>query len=337
MPASAGFEVYMYDVTDFLHRLDHLHHVNPNQLLSDRLPDLLYGFVKKEASGSSLEDVVEHHFRGVGKLLRGKLVISVSTFAKCDRSDTIKIAMATELLHNASLVHDDICDRDDLRRGNACVWKAFGSETALCFGDWLIGLSFKLIASLDHPSAGAGISSLLAETLCALSKGQAREFATKPVDNWSEYLEIVRQKTSPLITFPVVAPLTLGNLQEEISIAKRAITELGVAYQIANDIEGVLGDDGHENPLGDLRRSAPNAVMIANVERTNTHFHNSGHRPQGHDSIPYCLQKIDGNISTATADLEQLPADLQAAIDPLVRYLKHSIRMRTTVAQRRYA
>ena len=327
----------MLEVTDFLHRLDRLQHVNPDQLLSDHLPDLLHSFVKREARGSSLEDVVDHHFRSGGKLLRGKLVISVSAFAKCDHNDTVKIAMATELLHNASLVHDDICDRDDLRRGTACVWKAFGSETALCFGDWLIGLSFKLISHLDHPTAGAKISARLAETLCALSRGQAREFATKPVDNWSEYLEIVRQKTSPLITFPVVAPLTLGNLESNISVAKEAITELGVAYQIANDVEGVLGDDGHENPLGDLRRSAPNAVMIATLERTKVHSRTSGHKPPGHESIPYCLQKIDEHIAAATADLDQLPAELQKAIDPLVRYLKHSIRMRTTLAQRRYA
>ncbi|MGB1397662.1 MAG: hypothetical protein ACPG7R_07460, partial [Planctomycetota bacterium] len=63
----------------------------------------------------------------------------------------------------------------------------------------------------------------------------------------------------------------------------------------------------------------------------------SGHKPPGHESIPYCLLKIDEHIAAATADLNQLPQQLQEAIDPLVRYLKHSIRMRTTLAQRRYA
>jgi len=98
-----------------------------------------------------LAKAARYHFRDTGKMLRARLALSAEKhFESHPEASTYQAtlcwAAAIEVLHNASLIHDDISDGDQLRRNRPTVWFKFGRDIALALGDWLIGLSFKLAA-----------------------------------------------------------------------------------------------------------------------------------------------------------------------------------------------
>ena len=89
-------------------------------------------------AGEPLSFAAAHHFENPGKMLRARMVMRGAHLLSVDNAAAVRWAAAVELLHNASLVHDDICDGDKLRRGQQAVWAKFGRHVALTLGDWLI-------------------------------------------------------------------------------------------------------------------------------------------------------------------------------------------------------
>ena len=143
---------------------------------------------------NSLHSIAHFHFRRFGKLLRGRTALKVSTTVGLKRSAALNWAIAVELMHNASLVHDDICDQDTNRHHHPTIFSAFGTPSAVCFGDWLVARSFELaIKSVSSDKGVAAIDSLAA-AMRFLSEGQSSEFNQIPVLNWSAYDEVVGKK-----------------------------------------------------------------------------------------------------------------------------------------------
>jgi geranylgeranyl pyrophosphate synthase len=108
-------------------------------------------------------------------------------------------AAAVEILHNASLVHDDICDGDMVRRGMPSVWAQHGKDTALALGDWLIALSFELASEAACIGQTPKLVSVLSHHMAATTTGQALEFAIDSYPSWSKYMDISTGKTGPFI------------------------------------------------------------------------------------------------------------------------------------------
>ena len=140
---------------------------------------------------------------------------------------------AIEELHNASLIHDDICDGDRLRRGRPAVWAKYGRDIALTFGDWLVALSFELAAEAAQRSQTPMLVKILADHMKTTTMGEAREFDIKRNSDWQTYVEIAADKTAPLLTAPLegVAAMALhGGASANVGAYFRC---LGNAYQIA--------------------------------------------------------------------------------------------------------
>jgi len=180
-----------------------------------------------------------------GKLVRGLIVHLAGAAsgagasgagASGSRADPLETcAYAIELLHGASLVHDDIVDRGTRRRGVPALHKQTGMEVALVLGDYLLVHAYAVLASLGGLSADAvGLVSRYAQECCV---GQARELApTEPVTE-SVYVSIARAKTGAVFA----AAAELGVLVAGGTAARRAAAEqygrsLGVAYQIRDDV-----------------------------------------------------------------------------------------------------
>ena len=138
-----------------------------------------------------LHSIAHYHFRRFGKLLRGRTALKVSKFVRIEPSAALNWALAVELMHNASLVHDDICDQDESRHDYPTIFSAFGTPSAVCFGDWLVARSFELaIKSVSSDKGVAAIESLAA-AMRFLSEGQSSEFNQIPILDWSAYEEVV--------------------------------------------------------------------------------------------------------------------------------------------------
>lgn len=209
-----------------------------------------------------LHKAAQHHFASPGKLLRSRVALAACLQQGMQEDAALDWAIAIELLHNASLVHDDICDDDHLRRNRPSLWAAHGRAAALCFGDWLIGKSFELAARAQSLT-GKPFAALLATTMSELSTGQAGEFIDNEGLDCDSYLAIVAGKTTPLFMAAIEGAFLAGKAisKNDIKACRSIFEHIGFAYQIANDI------DNHQAlkagaATGDLLRGAPNAVYI---------------------------------------------------------------------------
>jgi geranylgeranyl pyrophosphate synthase len=313
------------------HRDDHTVMQNKlQQAITQTLPD----------ANTTLHDVAHFHFDEFGKLLRGRTALAVSAAVDFNPDRALQWALAVELMHNASLVHDDICDQDEKRRDQQTIFSAFGTPLAICFGDWLVAKSFEaaLAAASGSSSHGFAAISSFAKVMARLSIGQADEFTGVPVLTWPAYEQVVCRKTVPLILAPIEGPLQLAGQVDDILTVRRAIRALGIAYQMANDILDVLGEDGRSGTFGDLHRRAPNAVLVSYrnqlVNGSRAAFDAWMAEPTA-DAVPYdaeqmittgaldqCARRLQDQIDTCERHCADLPLALQTALAPLLGYLE---------------
>ena len=288
----------------------------------------------------ALYNVAQFHFKDFGKMLRGTTALSVSKVVGLDVNAAIHWGLAVELMHNASLVHDDVCDKDAKRRYNPTIFATFGSPLAICFGDWLVAKSFEhaVIALNNAGNKSNKPISLLSKVMAQLSKGQAREFTGGPVLDWENYNNIVSGKTIPLLAAALEGPLLLADKLEYLDDIRNIIEELGLGYQISNDILDVLGKDGSSIPFNDLNRKAPNAVSITfrnnlkNGHRINfDKWMSNKAQAKSRDwsieikrngAINNCIKHLKHHLNESRKHQDKLPNELQDALLPLVRYLE---------------
>jgi geranylgeranyl pyrophosphate synthase len=185
-----------------------------------------------------------------GKRLRPLLV-----FLAADGEPSLEAGVAVELVHMASLVHDDLIDRAALRRGQATAWKTHGSVGARATGDYLFARAFAELAATGD-TEGVG---LLAGTALSLVRGEALQHqqARKPETTVDEYLQRCTLKTAELFR----AACLLGSRDPvlgEFGIA------LGIAFQITDDILDCTGSTIETGKVAgnDLREGTPTLPLL---------------------------------------------------------------------------
>ncbi|MEU2779653.1 polyprenyl synthetase family protein [Streptomyces sp. NPDC007162] len=202
-----------------------------------------------------------------GKLTRSALMTAAAAGVGLRPQDVRCQAAALELLHNSTLIHDDIIDGDELRRGRPAAWKVFGIGPAILAGDALQALGLRMV--VDDPGPGrAEVLSVFAEALALVLAGQARELTVRlgPGTGVAEYDRIVTEKTSALLQCALVTPaLRAGSPQRVLDALRGAGRHLGLAFQILNDVEDIWGDPSVTGkPVrSDLLRRNPSLPVLA--------------------------------------------------------------------------
>lgn len=193
-----------------------------------------------------------------GKRIRARLALGLASSLHLPPEHGITLATAVELLHNASLVLDDLQDQDDMRRGLPSAWRAFGRGQAINVGTFLIGQAFSLAARLP------GVSPLFAATLREATIGQAAEIdfqSTTP--SLSDYEKMAEAKTGALFALAARAATVLAGLPDEISSSvARSFTRFGAAYQIHDDLADAFNMKGRFRAGLDLREGKTNAILL---------------------------------------------------------------------------
>jgi geranylgeranyl pyrophosphate synthase len=213
-------------------------------------------------SNEPLGQAAHHHFQDTGKMLRAGLALSTAQALKVHSETALYWAAAIEVLHNASLIHDDISDGDTKRRDRPSVWAAFGRDIALALGDWLIAMSYDFAAKAAMSARAPELVAVLAKHMKDTTSGQAMEFEMKSYPDWNDYLNVIRGKTAPLFIAPVEGIALVAGRDDLIKPVADYFNAVGTAYQVANDILNLLGEDGALNPASDLIRRAPNGVIV---------------------------------------------------------------------------
>ncbi len=306
------------------------------QSLSDfilgRLPD------NRHPLGKS----AHHHFKKTGKQLRGRMALTAADCFGVPRAVSLRWAAAVEILHNASLVHDDICDGDMVRRGAPSVWAQYGKDTALALGDWLIALSFELAAEAAVMGQTPALVRVLSHHMAATTTGQALEFAIDSYPGWAKYMDISTGKTAPLFVASVEGIAHLADRNDIIAPLQRFFTAAGGCYQIANDMLNVIGKDGAASPASDLLRRAPNAVIVmfrTTLDREQASAfdkwlasgtdHNAldwQTRLRRSPALSMTASALMSMFDEAESSSDALPSDCQAIITPIKAQLRHVCR-----------
>ena len=161
-----------------------------------------------------------------------------------------------ELLHEASLVHDDLQDRDTLRRGKNTVWVEFGEELAITLGDWMINQAYDVLLQMETgPQKLRRIARAMSKAVGETGCGQARENVAKShlTTSPSDYIDMATGKTAPLLAFPLESVAVLADRSEdEIASIRSGLECLGGAYQLRDDLIDLLGEKGRGMAGADL-------------------------------------------------------------------------------------
>jgi heptaprenyl diphosphate synthase len=204
---------------------------------------------RNRPAAAVLAELCSYAVAKTGKQLRSQLVIEASRLGDYDQPNVHTAARAVELLHVATLAHDDVVDDSPLRRGQASLDSAYGSFAAGYVGAWLFGTSVELAAECGQQAV-----TLLASAACKLCDGEMLETQDlyNPARTEDRYLQAIAGKTASLFSLSA----QLGGLTGGTSdLVYRELGHyghlLGMAFQMADDILDFLSDRGGNKRRGD--------------------------------------------------------------------------------------
>jgi len=244
---------------------------NEVQVLRDRIDQHLSELVlEREPAG--LYDPIRYVLRSGGKRLRPILLLASSRIFGAEDEDALPAALAVEVFHNFSLVHDDIMDHADERRGRPAVHVKWDESTAILCGDFLLGLSYDLLARSGGSAKASTLVSRFQKMVALLCEGQAldKEFETRDDVSVYEYLHMVDCKTGALLE----ASLELGSMiggagADETSTMAEIGHNAGRAFQIKDDLLDLTADDERWGKTigGDLNEGKKTYLLLRAIER----------------------------------------------------------------------
>jgi len=220
----------------------------------------------KEPEG--LYKAARHLIDAGGKRLRPVMCLLASEAIGAEIA-AIKAAVAVETVHNFTLIHDDIMDRDEMRRGVKTVHTLYGEETAILAGDTLFAKAFSILASDEahRPENVVKACKMLADVCVEICEGQYIDMSFEDRDirevSEEEYLEMVRKKTAVLIACSCSIPAVLSG-EENYARALWKFGELcGIGFQIHDDVLDLIGGEKIGKDWGsDLVEGKKTLIMI---------------------------------------------------------------------------
>ena len=225
----------------------------------------------ESTAGRHLADMARYHLGAGGKRIRAILPLAVASALDRRVDAFLDLGAACELLHNATLVHDDIQDGDTIRRGQATLWRAWGMPQAINVGDAMFFWSVRMLQNIQTSAdVRLQLIQILVDHILQAIRGQTHEFMLKGKSQISaaEYIELVEGKTSGLFSLPLLGSMVLAEASHEsIEDMAKAARQLGVLFQIQDDVIDLLGDKGRGQTGNDIREGKPSFPVVIGLAR----------------------------------------------------------------------
>lgn len=214
-----------------------------------------------------IHEMCRYQLNSTGKRLRALIpqLVYESYEANSSNHQTLSIALCCEILHNATLVHDDIQDQDEFRRGIPTVWKKFGLSHAIDCGNYLFQSAYTLLNHVQLFQTALYYSLKVVE-------GQTLEHAykTSTQPRWEEYLKIVSGKTSSYLILPALLAAVSINKEQDYQIIIQMFDQIGIAFQILDDYTDIYGDKNRNEFASDLAEGKISALITKVFEVAST-------------------------------------------------------------------
>ncbi len=211
-----------------------------SSLLNNALPTLDYG-----AEPAALYDPVRYMMALGGKRVRPLLTLLGAGLFTDDVTPMVKMALAVEVFHNFTLLHDDLMDAAPLRRGQATVHHRWNANTAILSGDVMLVRAYELLVDLVPDALLRPLLQRFSHVAAQVCEGQQLDmvFETRPDVQVADYLHMIELKTAVLLGFALELGARLAGAPLEAAEHLRAFgTGVGVAFQLRDDLLDVYGD-----------------------------------------------------------------------------------------------
>ncbi|GLX35503.1 polyprenyl synthetase [Streptomyces roseochromogenus] len=245
---------------------------------------------------------------GAGKAIRPALVLASAQAlggppggpGGSGERGAVRAAVAVELAHNFTLLHDDVIDKDVRRRGRPTAWTVFGIPDAIITGDAVMALALRLFAEDPHPAAAAA-SARLAACVIELCAGQQADcaFEGRPDVALDECLTMATAKTGALLGCAcALGALYAGAGPEEVEAMDAFGREAGLAFQLIDDLIGIWGDPAHTGkPAGaDLlarKKSLPVVAALTSGTRAGAELAELYAGPMAGDDVRAAARAVE--------------------------------------------
>ncbi len=210
----------------------------------DQVNDLI---VRQTVSDvSMIPQVARHLIDSGGKRLRPMLTLAAAQMCGYEGGDHIKLAVSVEFMHTATLLHDDVVDESELRRGKKAARMLWGNEASVLVGDFLLGQAFRIMVETGSLDALA----VLSRAAAVIAEGEVMQLAAAKKTSTTEdaYLRVISSKTAALFSAASeVGAVIAGRGEDERAALRSFGRNLGLAFQLVDD---ALDYSGHQAVLG---------------------------------------------------------------------------------------
>ena len=217
-------------------------------------------------SDPTLADFSDDAYFWSGQNIRSKICLELGMAYRLPEDNLLDIAASTQLLHDASLIHDDLIDEDTERRGCLAIWKKYGKAKALLIGDLLISKAYQIVINSKVTTATKVVwtSEISAAVSSAVSGAVAElEFDTHNKQLIMEnYFRMASRKTGALFALPARCIALSVNQLGDLDRLNKVFLNLAVAYQIKDDQSDFLGTKSGREHSSDLKNGRPNLYHI---------------------------------------------------------------------------
>lgn len=291
----------------------------------------LSGYLKKlEASFGAfsasrtgfLAKLTDYVLTGSGKRVRPALVYVASRFGKADENAVLETGMAVEMIHIATLVHDDLVDEAVMRRQKPTVGVKFGDGAAVLLGDHVYAQAFQRLAALGRPE----LLRVFADTTMVMCDGEIGQYEGRYKFEISEeeYLSFLQKKTAALMAASAWAGGTLAGLPEkQVKALERFGNAIGIAFQVVDDILDVEGDEAETGKTlrTDLLHGKMTLPLIYFAQglsgKARTDLFDTLKNPNGQLSALLKDVQASGVMSACRARVATLVAEAESALNDL--------------------
>ena len=210
-----------------------------------------------------LEDTNTRILSNSGKMMRPAIALLIARMIGPTTEDSCRFAAAAEMLHNATLMHDDVADDSAERRGRPTLLSLLGPSAAVLVGDYWLARAVSLISASEHRN---DVIPLFARTLTDLAEGEMLQLekASSVDTTEDDYLRIIYCKTASLFSVAAeTAAISVGATPEQRAAAKAYADAFGTAFQIKDDILDYAGTDALGKPVGvDLKEQKITLTLL---------------------------------------------------------------------------
>jgi octaprenyl-diphosphate synthase len=181
-----------------------------------------------------IPEVANHLISSGGKRLRPMLTLAMAALTGYEGEGHIKLAAAVEFMHTATLLHDDVVDESEMRRGKLAARMLWGNEASVLVGDFLLGQAFKMMVEVGSLRA----LEILSSAAAVIAEGEVMQLAAakNTATTEDEYLAVIRGKTAELFAAACeVGPVLSARPKAEIAACRSFGMNLGIAFQLVDD------------------------------------------------------------------------------------------------------